>query len=216
MSAEHLVARAVTGVGAGASAPATLARAASPALARRLGGRLGKEWLPRAAWSISRTGRPGLVGLALLFGAALFLFATHLQVVAEVEALRADLAIAQGRARAVTAGQVAVASSTLPAALPARADMPAIVRQLYEEATRAQLAVDSARYVATTGSAGVVRYQITFPVTGPYPQIRAFIDGALTKLPAVALSDLSLERKSIADGSVEAQLRLTVYTRSAP
>jgi hypothetical protein len=216
MSTAPLVARGVTGVGAGARAPATLARSASPALARRLGERLGHEWLPRAAWSISRTGRPGLVGLALLFGAALFVVATHRQVVAEVEALRTDLATAQARAREASADRVAAASAPLPTALPARADMPAILRQLYEEATRAQLSVETAKYVATPGSAGVVRYQISFPVTGPYPQIRAFIDETLAKMPAVALSDLSLERKSIADGSVEAQLGLTVYTRSAP
>ena len=62
----------------------------------------------------------------------------------------------------------------------------------------------------------MVRYQIAFPVTGPYPRIRAFIDATLATMPAVALSDLVLDRKSIADGSVEAQIRMTVYTRSAP
>ena len=65
-------------------------------------------------------------------------------------------------------------------------------------------------------NSGVVRYQIAFPVTGPYPQIRAFIDATLASMPAVALSDLVLERSSIARGNVEAQIRMTVYTRSAP
>ena len=60
------------------------------------------------------------------------------------------------------------------------------------------------------------RYQIAFPVTGPYPQIRAFIDNALATMPAVALEDLVLDRKSIADGAIDAQLRMTVFTRSAP
>ncbi len=62
----------------------------------------------------------------------------------------------------------------------------------------------------------MVRYQIAFPVTGPYPQIRAFIDSTLATMPAVGLSELVLERKSIADVNVEAQLRMTVYTRSTP
>jgi hypothetical protein len=35
-------------------------------------------------------------------------------------------------------------------------------------------------------------------------------------MPAVALRDLAIDRKSIGDGDVEAQLRMTVYTRSAP
>src|SRR5205085_1454739 len=46
-------------------------------------------------------------------------------------------------------------------------------------------------------------------------QIRAFIDATLATMPAVALSDLVLDRKSIADGDVEAQIRMTVYTAAA-
>ena len=95
--------------------------------------------------------------------------------------------------------------------------MPAILRQLFDGATRAQLAVDTAKYeINATKSSDVVRYQITFPVTGPYPQIRAFLDATLATMPAVALHDLAIDRKSIGDGDVEAQLRMTVYTRSAP
>jgi Tfp pilus assembly protein PilO len=216
MSTAPEVRRAVTAPSAAARAPATLVRADAPALTRRVAARLGNVWLPRAGWAISRTGRSGLVGIALLLAAALFLFSTHLKVAGEVKALRADLAAAQWQGRTAVADKVAVPATAMRA-LPARADMPAILRQVFNEATRARLAVDSAKYEikATTGS-GVVRYQIAFPVTGPYPQIRAFIDATLATMPAVALSDLALERKSISDGNVEAQIRMTVYVRSAP
>ena len=220
MSAVPEVHRALTVPGATARPPATLARAAAPALARRLAVRLSNQWLPRAAWTIRRTGRPGLVGIALLLAAALFLSSTHLKVAAEVQTLRADLAAAQRQARTAAADRVAdkVADPTTAIrALPARTEMPAILLQLFHEATRAQLAVDTARYeINATTSGGVVRYQLAFPVTGPYPQIRAFIDATLATMPAVALRDLALERKSIGDGNVEAQIRMTVYTRSAP
>ena len=56
----------VTTPGAPARLPAIPGRAVAPALARRLSVRLSNEWLPRAAWTISRTGRPGLVGIGLL------------------------------------------------------------------------------------------------------------------------------------------------------
>jgi Tfp pilus assembly protein PilO len=210
------VTRAVTAPGDAARPPATLSRANAPALARRLGARLSNEWLPRAAWTINRTGRPGLVGIALLLAAALFLFSTHLKVVAEVEALRADLAAAQSQSRMAPPDKIAVPATALRA-LPARTDMPAILRQLFGEVARARLAVNTAKYeINATKSNGVVRHQIAFPVTGPYPQIRAFIDTTLATMPTVALSDLVLERKSIADGNVEAQIRMTIYTRSDP
>jgi hypothetical protein len=189
-----------------------LGRADAPALARRLAVRLSNEWLPRAAWTLSRTGRPGLVGIALLLAAALFLFSTHLKVTAEIEALRADLAAAHGQPRTAPADKGADPDSAMRA-LPARNDMPAILRQLFNKATQARLAVDTGKYeINAMANSGVVRYQIAFPVTGPYPRIRAFIDATLATMPAVALSDLVLDRKSIAEADVEAQIRMTVYT----
>src|SRR6202521_102769 len=211
VSAAPEIAKAMT-AGAAARPAATLSRADAPALARRVAARLGNAWLPRATWTISRTGRPGVVGIALLLAAALFLFSTHLKVAAEVEALRADLAVAQWQARTVAADKGAEPATAMRA-LPARTDMPAILRQLFNKATQARLAVDTGKYdVNATGGTGVVRYQIAFPVTGPYPQIRTFIDATLAAMPAVALSDLALDRKSIGDANVEAQIRMTVYT----
>jgi hypothetical protein len=216
MSAVLEIARPAPAPVAAVHPPATLGRTGATQLARRLAVRLGKEWLPRAAWDISRTGRPGLVGLAALLASALFLFSTHLRVAAEVKAQRADLAVARERARPTAADPVADPAAALRE-LPARADMPVILGQLFNEATRARLAVDTARYeVSADRGSGVVRQQISFPVTGPYPQIRAFIDATLAAMPAVGLSELVLERKSIADGDVEARIRMTIYTRSAP
>jgi Tfp pilus assembly protein PilO len=212
MSAARPGTRALTVVGAPARPPATPGRAEAPALIRRLVVRLGDEWLPRAAWTLSRTGRPGLVGIALLLAAALFLLSTHLKVAAEVEAMRADLAAAQRQPRSAVADKV-TESATAASALPERAEMPAVLHDLFDEVARARLTVDTAKYdLSAHGSGGVVRYQIAFPVTGPYPQVRAFIDSTLAKMPAVALSDLVLERKSIGSGSVDAQIRLTVHT----
>lgn len=212
MTATHEIAKTVTTPGAAARPPAALARAEAPVLARRLAARLGNEWPARVAWTVGRTGRPGLVGIALLLAAAVFLLSTHLQVVAQVEALRAELATAQTQARQVATEKVVV-PRTAARALPARTEMPALLRQLFGEATRARLAIDTGKYeVKSTARGGVVRHQLAFPVIGPYPQIRSFLDATLATMPAVAVGDLTLERKSIADGVVEAQIRMIVYT----
>ena len=216
MSGAPNIARPVKAPGAAGLPSVTPGRAEAPALARRVALRLGNEWLPRVAWTISRTGRPGIVGIALLLAAAIFLLSTHLKVVADVEALRADVAAAKAQARTSSADKVAD-SAGAPRVLPARAEMPVILGQLFNKARQARLAVDTAKYqIDSSKSGGVVRYQIAFPLNGPYPQIRAFIDATLATMPSVALSGLVLERKSIADANVEAQVRLTVYTRSSP
>ncbi len=212
MSAARQVSRAAAAPGAAARLPATAGGAEAPALAGQLAARLGNEWLPRVAWTLSRTGRAGLVGIALLVAAALFLVSTHLGIAAEVRALRADVAAArQRRARSAPATRAAGPAAALRA-LPSRDEMPAILRQLFENAAQARLAVDTGKYDVDATKGGVVRHHVAFPVTGPYPQIRAFIDATLATMPAVALSDLALARRSIGDGNVEAQIRMTVFT----
>jgi len=168
--------------------------------------------LPRAAWTISRTGRPGLVGIGLLLAAAMFLLSTHLKVAADIEALRADLAAAQPEARTAATDKVAD-PATAVRALPARTDMPAILRQLFNK-----------------GHAGAAR--------GRYRQVRDQLDEeqrrgplpdrvpghrTLPQNPRVHRCDVGDDAgrrpqrprarpKGDRDGNVEAQIRMTVYT----
>jgi hypothetical protein len=211
------LARPATTPGAPPRPAASLGPAARPAMARRLAGRgVGHPWLPRTAWAVGRTGRPGLLGLALLVASALFLVTTHRAVAAQVQALRDDLAAERRRPRPSLLDEPAEPATTLRS-LPARAEVPAMLGQLFDLAARARLTVDTARYeIGAPKGGGVTRHQIAFPVSGPYPQVRAFIDAILEAMPAVAISELALERKSVSDGRVEAQLRMVIYTRSAP
>ncbi len=199
-----------------ANSAATLGPAAPPAITRLVAVRVGSELVPRALWSVSRTGRAGLAGIALLLAAALFLVSTHRQVAAEVVALREDLATASSRA-STTAREVPADPGAGLRTLPARTEVPALLRRMFDQAASAGLAVDTAKYdVVTAKGSGVVRYQIAFPVTGPYPQIRAFVDAILSTMPAVGLRELALERKAIGDAEIDAQLQFTIYTRSTP
>jgi hypothetical protein len=186
------------------------------AVARRLSARAVNEWAPRLAWRLGRTGRTGLAGLALLVASALFLVSTQLEIAGQVEQLRDDLAGA--RARAVHAPPVAQTDpvSSLRA-LPTRGSMPAVLGVLLKQADAAHLSLDTGKYEMTASKAGaIVRYKLSFPVTGPYPQVRQFIDSTLKEMPMVAISELAIERKTIAEGAVEAQIRMTVYTRASP
>ena len=173
-------------------------------------------WLPHLVWSLQRSGRAGLSGVALIVASLVFLVSTHLPLSREVEELRAQL---QGaRAQAVkTPVSATDTGAALLHSLPGRAQMPALLGTLLHQADAAHLTIDTGKYEATAlKSGGVVTYQISFPVTGPYPQVRQFIDGTLAALPAVAVTELSLTRKTIGDGAVEAQIRLTAFTQDRP
>lgn len=215
MSAAPPATRTVTAPAA-ARSPAPRGRWGLPTLAhaRGLVARLRTEWLPMAAWTVGRTGRTGLIGLALLLASGLFLVSTHLQVTEEVASLRADLAGAAQRTGR-TESPVVAGPPDRPA-LPPRATLPAILRRVFEEARRARLTSDTGKYeLDAARPGGLARYRVTLPVSGPYPQVRGFIDGTLASLPEVALEELVLERRSIGDGTVEAQIRLAVFTTAA-
>ena len=106
-------------------AVAAVRRSDMLAPARRLALRVRNDWAPLALWHLGRTGRVGLVGIALLLASAMFFFSTHLQVAGESAALRADLASARARAATSPAG-VNESAQTLRH-LPSRTEMPALL-----------------------------------------------------------------------------------------
>ncbi len=61
--------------------------------------------------------------------------------------------------------------------------------------------------------AGVVAYQMHYPVTGSYAALRQFIKRALEEFPALALEEVLIRRNSIGAQDVEARLRFTLYLR---
>ncbi|NNU42339.1 hypothetical protein [Ramlibacter montanisoli] len=69
--------------------------------------------------------------------------------------------------------------------------------------------------VVTDRQTGLVQYRITLPVRGAYTQVRAFVAAALKAVPALALDELTFERRSISETQVEARIRLTLYLRPA-
>ena len=182
--------------------------------------RLTRDWLPSLAWTVKRTGQRGLIGLGLLAAAAIFLVSTHWPLADEVLSLRGDLVSATAAVSARAAQGTVIPSDDprrLLDALPARVDMPKTLGVILVQADAAGLAMDSGKYdVAATRTGAITRYNVSFPVSGSYPAVRSFIDQVLKNVPSASLSELAIERKSIADGVVEANIRLTLYTRGTP
>lgn len=185
-------------------------------LAQDLRERLSNVWLPRLSWSISRTGRVGLVGIALLAASGVFFLSSHRQVTEEVRQLRIDLDTAQARAAKAPRPEPTDSPQSLRN-LPERTEMPQVLKVLLKQADAAQLAIDTAKYeISASKAGGLVRYQLSFPIDGPYPKVRQFIDATLSSMPALAIEDLSITRKAVADPTIEAQIRMTIFTRSSP
>lgn len=94
---------------------------------------------------------------------------------------------------------------------PARS-APQWLEKLVALAESRGLRLDQGEYQAAPDKVGrLMRFQMTLPLKGEYPQIRKFLAALPSELPVVALEQVEFERQSIADPEVEARLRLVLY-----
>lgn len=156
-------------------------------------------------------------GLVLLAASLLLWLSTIRPLSQGADSLEQEVARLE---QAVRAGEGAPASDASRAErllqqFPTRDELPGILAAVIGQAESAGLELQSGEYDFTPARSGAIaRYRLSFPVQGSYPQLRRFIEGTLAAVPALALEGLRLERASVADEVVEADLRFSVVVRS--
>lgn len=94
---------------------------------------------------------------------------------------------------------------------------PQWLEKLVALAERRGISLDQGEYQVDPDKVGkLVRFQMTLPVKGEYPQIRRFLADLPAELPVAALEKIQFERHSIADPQVEARIRLVLYLGRTP
>jgi hypothetical protein len=89
------------------------------------------------------------------------------------------------------------------------------LKSVFAVATQAGVTPEQADYRWRQDAAcGCQALQLTMPVRGTYPQLRAFIDALLAEFPSLALDEISLQRESVRHPNVDARLQLTLYLRT--
>ena len=68
-----------------------------------------------------------------------------------------------------------------------------------------------ASYKTQSASGKLERYEIVVPLAGSYTQMREFLKRALAEIPVLSLDQISLKRENRRDGTVQAELRLTLH-----
>lgn len=69
----------------------------------------------------------------------------------------------------------------------------------------------AATYRTQAAGSRLERYEIVLPVSGSYAQIRDFLKRALADIPVLSLDHMSLKREHRTDGTVQAELRLSLH-----
>lgn len=166
-----------------------------------------------------RLGLPGVAGLLLAVLVPAILLGGVLPVQRDVAAMQQQLA--HKPAHPISAEPVATPEQSLSADLETfRMKFPTVdqlsgqLDALFSLCEKHGLAVDKGEYALVEKSGGALRrFEVTLPVVGSYPQVRALVLEVLEKLPAAALSDVAMEREKIADGRARATLRLVFFVR---
>ena len=164
---------------------------------------------------LGRLGKAGALGMLLVVGS----LAYDATVVRSREVALADQltrnqqalrAIEAQRARATTEADAGKAGQ--PTLAPAAA---AALRRLFEAADKTGLELPQGEYRLTeVRDAHLRRYQLSLPVSGGYPEIRAFVARALNADPALALAAIQLRRDRIESPDLDALLNFTLYLES--
>lgn len=167
----------------------------------------------------ARLGWPGMLGLALLAAVAVFHVWTLAPQQLRLEDLRQERLQLRQRAKlAANAAPQAPAEklAAFYAFFPPPKDLPELLEKIFGAAGQQALVLEQGEYRALNdGAGGLMRYQLTLPVRGSYPQIRKFVDRALAEVPALSLDSIQFERRKIGDATVDAKLRMVVYLGSA-
>jgi len=165
---------------------------------------------------LPQVGRTSGLGLALLVASAVLWLSTVQPLARDAAQLETQIAGLDAAARAGVdgVGSAAAELDRLLARLPTPTELPGIVAVVVAQADEAGLELGRGEYELTSTRSGqLARYHLSLPVRGTYPQVRQFIDGSLAAVPALGLEGLRLERASVGDKIIDADLRFSVVGR---
>ena len=176
---------------------------------------------PYANYAAQRLGSLGIVGLALIIFSVVALVSANgplREQLASDDAALAQLTAAPGGASTQTLASPQGQVDTFLRQLPTRDQLPALMNQIVAVSSAKGVELEQGKYelLATAKTGSLARYRMVFPVVGNYPQVRGFIDASLAAVPAMSLDGLRLQRRSINDGVVTADIDFAVFVRTTP
>lgn len=173
------------------------------------------NWLVRARWQVTRLGAAGRAGAGLLVLTLVFFIAAVMPQKQILEELK-DKVEAMQQVQPDSVGQTKLnnnqALQVFYDFLPRSDSSPYWISELDRIARNSGVELNGSDYrLMMEKESKLVRYEIQLPLRGTYPQIRAFIAGALQAVPTLALADIIMKRETIQTGRVDARLNMHLY-----
>jgi hypothetical protein len=153
----------------------------------------------------------GLLAIGLLFASIVFFFVALKPLEQRHDALESQAA--NGAAPGGT-GRAASAAARLAAFYQFFETGEAAtgwLARLHAAGAAAGIEIRSANYTLHKTGTRIERYEIVLPLTGSYPQIRAFLRNVLAEIPVLSLDQIHIKREQAQGGRVQAEARMTLH-----
>ena len=169
----------------------------------------------------SDLGPMGTGAAALLLIAAAFVFAVLGPLQERNRALESSLARLAARGAPGEPGAAGGKLESLYAYLRKSEAPTDWLAKLYGIGKATGVELQSANYRTVEGEKGgagsrIERYEIVLPVSGTYLQLRDFLKRALAEIPVLSLDQMTLKRENRHDGSIQAELKMTLHLVKQP
>jgi hypothetical protein len=156
-------------------------------------------------------GSTGLAAL-LLFAAAGLFFTLALQPLKDKSRVLESRALAVRDAAPGQAGNAAEKVGAVYEYLDKPETTTDWLAKLYAIGAATGVELQSASYkTQATPGTRLERYEIVVPLNGSYTQMRDFLKRSLAEIPVLSLDQISLKRENRREGTVQAELRLTLH-----
>ena len=167
---------------------------------------------------LGRLGIPGVAGLGLALFCTSFYFGSFAPTQEKLDALELEQAqlLKLPVANADNAERVRTAMRTAPSEpLPSINEIPELLKKLNDSAAKHGVTSERASYLLTDKD-GQHRIEISLPLKGSYPFLRAYLRDALTLAPQSSLDEVSLQRTQASDPLIDANTRISYYLAASP
>lgn len=163
-----------------------------------------------------RLGSQGMAAILLAFAAASLYPLSIAPSLDAIAASRQRLSVPRPQRPAVADPVPADGIERLRSALADEREFPDRLDRLVGYAGEYGLSLNDGAYSVSREARGqIVRYEVTLPLHGSYPQVRRFLSAVLSRERAVALLDVQFRRAKISDPVLDATVRLAYFMRPA-
>ena len=179
----------------------------------------GHLWWALKLW-VDRLGSAGVVGLGLCAFAAMAYLSAVLTLQDEQAQLLEELEASRAGATRTAASPIKAPRtpgeqlSDFYALFPPVKAVPETLRTINQLAEKERLVLRAGDYHITDDRTGrLVRYEVTFPIEGPYPNVRRFLRTVLAEVHSAALDKIDVEKHATDDATAKTTVSLTLFAR---